>query len=84
MIVELESRYGDITKLIPLNNNIYKVDLTDNPYCCRIIYAEDNKTIKAFDPSGGPFISIGSNIAGLKIISISIDETTKDLLITLE
>lgn len=83
-IIELPSRYGDMVKLIPLNHNIYKVDFTENPYSYRIIYNEDNKTIKAFDPSGGPFISIGSTINNLKVTSIYEDETNNQLLITLE
>lgn len=83
-IIELPSRYGDVIKLLPLNHNIYKVDFTGNPYAHRIIYNEDNKTIQAFDPSGGPFISIGSTINNLKVTSIYEDEINKQLLITLE
>jgi hypothetical protein len=82
-IIELPSRYGDITKLIPLNHYIYKVDFTENPYSCRYIYAEDNKTIEAFDPSGGPYISIGYEIApNIYVKSIYVDK--KDLLISVE
>lgn len=83
-IIELPSRYGDVVKLIPLNHNIYKVDFTENPYSYRIIYEEDNKTIKAFDPSGGPFISTNSTINNLKVTSIYKDEINKQLLVTLE
>lgn len=82
-IIKLPSRYGDITKLIPLNHYIYKVDFTENPYSCRYIYAEDNKTIEAFDPSGGPYISIGYEIAP-DIYVKSIYEDNKDLLISVE
>lgn len=84
MIIELESRYGDITKLIPLNENVYKVDFTNNPYGYRVVYNEDDKTIKAFDPSGGPFINVGSTVNNLKVTSIYEDEINKQLLVTLE
>lgn len=82
---ELKSRYGDITKLIPVKNNIYKLDFTENPYSYRIILEEDNKTIKALDPSGGPFISIGNEVLpGLKVTSIYKDEELKSLVLTLD
>lgn len=81
--IELLSRYGDITKLIPLNHYVYKVDFTENPYSYRCIYAEDNKTIEAFDPSGGPYVSVGTEIVpNIYVKSIYIDK--KDLLISVE
>lgn len=83
-IIKLPSRYGDITKLVPLNHYIYKVDFTGNPYSCRIIYAEDNKTIEAFDPSGGPYVSIGYEVSpNLYVKSIDVD-SNKNLLVSLE
>lgn len=82
---ELKSRYGDVTKLIHIKSNIYKVDFTDNPYSYRVILEEDNKTIKAFDPSGGPFVSIGDEVLpGLKVTSIYKDEELKSLVLTLD
>jgi hypothetical protein len=84
----LPSRYPDeYIMLIPLNENVYKVDFTHNPYSYRIILEDDNKTIKAFDPSGGPFTSVGSFIDDnkfFKVTQIYKDESTKDLLVTLE
>ena len=60
MIIEIPNRYvGEITRLIPLNEYIYEVDFTDNPYPYRLILGKDNETIEAFDPQGGPFMSIG-------------------------
>lgn len=86
MIIEIPNRYvGEITRLIPLNEYIYEVDFTDNPYPYRIIYGEDNETIKAFDPQGGPFMGIGYQVNDkYKISKIHRDETTKRLLVTLE
>lgn len=82
---ELKSRYGDITKLIPVKNNIYKVDFTENPYNYRVIYEQDNTTIKAFDPSGGPFVAVNNEILpGLKVTSIYKDEELKSLVLTLD
>lgn len=81
---ELKSRYGDITKLIPVKNNIYKLDFTDNPYNYRMIYESDNKNIHAIDPSGGPFMAVNTEILpGLKIDSIYKDENLKSLVVTL-
>ena len=86
MIIEIPNRYvNEITRLIPLNEYIYEVDFTDNPYPYRLIFGEDNETIEAFDPQGGPFMSIGYVIDNkYKIKQIAKDETTKRLLVTLE
>ena len=86
MIIEIPNRYvNEITRLIPLNECIYEVDFTDNPYPYRLIFEEDNETIKAFDPQGGPFMSIGYKVNNkYKISKIHRDETTKRLLVTLE
>lgn len=86
--IKIPSRYeDDYIELIPLNENIYKVDFTHNPYSYRTIFGEDGTTIEAFDPSGGPLISVGSFIDDnqfFKVTQIYKDETTKDLLITIE
>lgn len=81
----LPSRYeGEYIELIPLNENIYKVDFTNNPYSYRIIYNLDN-SIHAFDPSGGPFVSVGDKVTPLhKIVDIQVDDSTKDLLVTVD
>ncbi len=86
MIIEIPNRYvGEITRLIPLNEYIYEVDFTDNAYPYRLIYGEDNETIEAFDPQGGPFMRIGYQVNDkYKISKIHRDETTKRLLVTLE
>lgn len=81
-MIRLYSRYdNEFVELIPLNSNIYKVDFTHNPYSYRIILNED-KSIKAFDPSGGPFIAVGSLVENRKVISINTEG--KNLLVTLE
>ena len=82
----LSSRYPDeYVTLIPLNESVYKVDFTHNPYSYRIILSEDNKTIEAFDPSGGPFTRVGSFINDyMEVIQICRDSNTKDLLVTLK
>ena len=86
--IKIPSRYEDnYIELIPLNEDIYKVDFTHNPYSYRIIFGEDDTTIEAFDPSGSPFISVGSFIDDnqfFKVTHIYKDETTKDLLVTIE
>lgn len=81
-IINLTSRYGDVTKLIPLNEYIYKLDFTDNPYSYRIVLNNDY-SIKAVDPTGGPFISVGYVIDD-KYKVIDIQRSDNNILITLE
>lgn len=83
--IRLYSRYGEFVELIPLNEHIYKVDFTNNPYSYRIIYEKDD-SIKAFDPSGGPFIGINSVIEDRKVLKIekSLIDDKVELLVTLE
>lgn len=82
----LPSRYEeDYVELIPLNDNIYKVDFTHNNYSYRTIFKDNPDDIEAFDPSGGPFVSIGYEVTPhYKVSSITRDKATKDLLVTLE
>ena len=83
--IKLFSRYGEFIELVPLNEHIYKVDFTNNPYSYRNIYENDN-SIKAFDPSGGPFIGINSTIEDRKVLKIELAliDGKKELLISLE
>lgn len=80
--IQLVSKYGDVTKLVPLNEFIYKLDFTDNPYGYRIILESDEK-IKAVDPSGGPYIHIGYVINNIYKVS-DIQVSNKDILVSLE
>jgi hypothetical protein len=86
MIIEIPNRYeGEVTRLIPLNECIYEVDFTDNPYPYKLIFGKDNETIEAFYPQGGPSMSIGYVIDNkYKIKQIARDENTKRLLVTLD
>lgn len=83
--IRLFSRYGEFVELVPLNEHIYKVDFTNNPYSYRIIYEKDD-SIKAFDLSGGPFIGINSTIEDRKVLKIELAliDDKKELLISLE
>ena len=47
MIIEIPNRYvGEITRLIPLNEYIYEVDFTDNPYPYRLFLEKIMKLLK--------------------------------------
>lgn len=83
--IRLFSRYGEFVELVPLNEHIYKVDFTNNPYSYRTIYENDN-SIKAFDPSGGPFIGVNSTIENRKVLKIELAliDGKKELLVSLE
>ena len=76
----LPNRYGDKNYLVPvyeqksdvITNGAYKFEGDQNGgEMIRFILGEDNKTIEAFDPSGGPMLSIGDEIKpGEKITGI--------------
>ena len=80
--INLTSRYGDVTKLVPLNEYIYKLDFTDNPYSYRIILNNDY-SIKAVDPTGGPLINVGYVIDD-KYKVTDIQRSDNNILVTLE
>lgn len=68
--IDLKSynRYREEVYLDPISENKYRLI---SPYNYRVIFNEDGKTIYALDPSGGPFLSVGSVIQNKKIKSIS-------------
>lgn len=66
-IIKLYNRYGD---------NIYLENLAENKWILRggdhyrVIFDKSPNDIKAVDPSGGPFLSIGDKVEGKEIIEI--------------
>ena len=76
----LPNRYGDKNYLIPLcerkddviTKGTYKFEGDKNAgNTMRFILGEDNKSIEAFDPSGGPMLGIGDEVRpGEKITGI--------------
>lgn len=56
--IELKSRYGDIHKLEKIEEKKYKFLPSDNYMRCGL--TEDKNKYHFVDPSGGPFISVGS------------------------
>lgn len=73
--VHLFNREGaDLKIVLKPSSGIYVGTLKTDPrhsYCLdfmRIIY--DGEEIEAVDPSGGPFISVGQEFSGYKIIKI--------------
>lgn len=59
MVAEYKNRYGDI--MVFTDNNDGTVDMEGAQYF-RVGYGDDNKTINMVDPSGGPYITKGSNL----------------------
>jgi len=76
----LPNRYGDKNYLVPLQEwkgdaitkGAYKFEGDKNAGdTMRFILGEDNKSIEAFDPSGGPMLGIGDEVKpGEKITGI--------------
>lgn len=56
--IELKSRYGDIHILEKIGDKKYKFLPSDNYMRCGL--TEDKNKYHFVDPSGGPFISVGS------------------------
>ena len=71
----LKNRYGEKYFLILLKDNIYKFD-GDIDYM-RCIFDEGGEKIKAIDPPGGPFISVGGTIFGKLIKEINFSDENK-------
>lgn len=73
-IIKLPTRYGIRTflKRIPDDDKSKVYLLTTDASTIRVIYKNKERTIiQAIDPSGGPYISIGSNIDKHKVKNIS-------------
>jgi len=60
-IIELPNRDNLKTELVQVKDNIYKLE-QEGMYPYRIIGSVSD--IKAIDPSGGPFISVGFEVDG--------------------
>ena len=63
---KIKNRYGQCHIFNEVSDNLYEI----NPFCdyFRIIYEEDNVTINAIDPDGGPFMSRGYIFENGKIL----------------
>lgn len=62
-----KNRYGESVILKYIEDDKYRL-VTEFPY--RIIYENDG-SVSAVDPSGGPFLNIGSIVQNKEIIRIS-------------
>ncbi len=71
----MKNRYGDEYSFLKLSDNTYTIvgDLKYWRYGCRDGQEQLDLTDLGFvDPSGGPFISVGSVIEGRKISKIQL------------
>lgn len=59
----LDSRYGVKNKLVRIEEDSLKYKL-ETPYNYRIGYDKNPETPTFIDPSGGPFITVGTEIDG--------------------
>lgn len=61
--IKLFNRHGYSVTLNQIKDNDYLISGDkDAFYYFRVIYDEKNKNVKAVDPSGGPFISVGFEV----------------------
>lgn len=66
--ITLNARYGYQHKLTPIAKNTYRLDIDPKSSgCYRIGYDTINgkRVINFVDPDGGPFLSVGSTVAGI-------------------
>ena len=73
----MQSRYGQSRTITPNGNGIYTMEGDAHYY--RVGMSEDNTKIDYFDPEGGPFISVGSELDrfGGKITDIIVEKAPK-------
>lgn len=74
--IKIPARYGYVHKLEHIGDNLwqFKSDPNSGGYYRCIGFEGEHKVgpyIKAFDPDGGPFMSVGSTINGYTIKSIT-------------
>lgn len=75
--IKLNNRYNSNLWLEHIENKLWtiKSENKDDLYGLRLIFENDNKTIHAIDPSGGPFLNVGTILSTedkkYKIISIT-------------
>ena len=68
---EYTNRYGDKYQFKKLDDTMYQFDMPDLKWSR---YGSDDEGKRVwFDPSGGPFISIGDKVDGKEIVSIGPD-----------
>ena len=73
--IDLYNRYKANIWLQHIDEDLWKLS-SSNPedlQYMRVIYNEDNKGIFAIDPSGGPFLSVGSQIEQYTIKEIILE-----------
>ena len=60
--IKLDNRYNASIWLEHIDEDLWQLKCEDSKdlQYMRFIYEEDNKSIYAIDPSGGPFLSIGT------------------------
>lgn len=69
--IKLKSRYAHSdNRLVHIEGSRWKLK---TQYTYRLIMYKDGTTIQSIDPEGGPFMSVGTEIEGHVIKSISSD-----------
>jgi hypothetical protein len=66
--VEYKNRHGEIFRFEHIWNDCYKFVMEDAQYCR--VGGRLGNSLQFFDPSGGPFISLGTAIDDKQIVQI--------------
>lgn len=67
----LKSRYPDVHSRLVLDRDNKYVLLTDSSFLRIMSSSSDNDNYEAIDPSGGPYISVGSTLEGKTVKKIT-------------
>lgn len=70
-MIKLYNRYGDDVHLEPISENKYILKCSGE--YARAGY-DENHNYSFIDPPGGPFISIGKEIEGMKVSKIGVED----------
>lgn len=72
-VIHLSGRYGFIHKLVPVGANLWHLEPDKKSAGTYRLIGEYPNNIKAIDPEGGPFLSVGSKVNDYVIKSITSD-----------
>lgn len=80
---QCSNRYGEDVHLERIVDNQYKLVCEDETI--GVTFEPDNKTIKAVDPSGGPYLEVGTFVSpGVKIVGIKHSLKHQGIVLTLK
>lgn len=85
-VIKLKSRYKIENYLRRVGTSDSKDFYLDTKYAYRVGFVDENQSdsYQFVDPSGGPFISVGSEINGHKVKCIYTDNDSNNIIVRFE